>query len=195
VKLVLLSDTHDQRPVVPDGDVLVVAGDVFCGDDLVSFRRDISWFNSLGFPHIVMTLGNHDLIARHNPRVLESAKGIHLLADSGTEIDGIRFYGIDSDSNVSVPPGTDVVVSHFPPAGILDGGFGSIAVKKAVLSAKPRLHVFGHAHGARGHVVSGGTHFYNATLDVTTDVIGAMSHTAKQSPTEQPWVHDLEVTR
>ena len=134
MKLVLTSDLHGKRPSVPKGDVLIVAGDIFCGDDIVSLRRDISWLESLNFRHIVTVLGNHDLVARHNPSVLESAKTIHLLANSGLEIDGVRFYGIDSkdsNSNIDIPKGTDVVISHFPPAGILDGGFGSIAIKKA----------------------------------------------------------------
>lgn len=196
MKLVLLSDTHDQRPVVPEGDILVVAGDVFCGDDIASLRREIRWFEGLEFRHVVMVLGNHDLSAQHNPGVLASSKKIHLLANSSVEIEGVTFYGVRWKTTPSIPAGTDVVISHEPCHGILDAGIGSPVLRRAVLAAHPRLFVSGHVHGARGHVVHNGIDFFNATLDAPTkNVIGAMSHTAKQSPNEQPWVHELEVRK
>jgi Icc-related predicted phosphoesterase len=192
MRLVLISDTHDARPAVPEGEVLILAGDIFCGDDVASLRRDIRWLESLSFRHILITLGNHDLIARCHPNVLESVKGIHLLENSSVEISGVTFYGVGWKSTASIPEGTDVVISHEPCYGILDAGMGSPVLRRAVLSAHPRLFVAGHVHGARGHAVVNGIHFYNATLDAPTkNVVEAMSHTITL-PTVAPWVHELE---
>jgi calcineurin-like phosphoesterase family protein len=195
MKLVLISDTHETHPSVPDGDVLIHAGDFACGDDIASLRRDIAWLKSL--PHRVKILvkGNHDLILKCRPDAAELLRPIHLLDNSGIEIEGVKFYGVAWKSTPTIPAGTDVVISHEPCHGILDGGIGSPALRRAVLTAQPRVFVSGHVHGARGHVVHDGTDFYNATLDVPTkDVVGAMSH-AVTSPTTEPWIHELEVAQ
>jgi calcineurin-like phosphoesterase family protein len=196
MRLVLISDTHDLHPIVPDGDVLIHSGDFACGDDLMSLRRDIAWLKSLPHPVKILVKGNHDLILNCRPDAAELLKPIHLLDNSSVEIEGVTFYGVRWKTTPNIPAGTDVVISHEPCHGILDAGIGSPVLRRAVLAAHPRLFVAGHVHGARGHAVHEGIEFYNATLDAPTkNVIGAMSHTAKQSPTEQPWVHELEVTK
>ncbi|KAI0692017.1 metallophosphoesterase domain-containing protein 1 [Cerioporus squamosus] len=51
----------------------------------------------------------------------------------------------------SIPPATDILVTHGPPFGHLDvNGFGCYALLQAVWRVRPRLHVFGHIHGGRG---------------------------------------------
>jgi calcineurin-like phosphoesterase family protein len=194
MRLVLISDTHDCHPAVPEGDVLIHAGDFACGDDLASLRRDIAWLKSL--PHRVKILvkGNHDLVLNCRKDGAELLRPIHLLEDSSVEIDGINFYGVAWKSAPNIPAGTDVVISHEPCHGILDAGMGSPVLRRAVISARPRLFVAGHVHGARGHAVIEEVDFYNATLDVpTNDVVEAMSHSVTL-PAEQPWVHELEIT-
>jgi predicted phosphohydrolase len=194
VKLVIISDTHDQHPEVPSGDVLIHCGDFACGDDLASLRRDIRWLKSLPCRHKILVKGNHDLILKCRPDARDLLDPVVLLEDSEVTIDGVTFYGVGWKSTVSVPQGIDVVISHEPPAGVLDGGIGSQTLRREILLGRPRVHVFGHAHGARGHVVHDGTHFYNATLEhPTTDVVGAMSHSVVL-PTDGPWIHELEVT-
>jgi len=193
VKIVAISDTHDNHPVVPDGDVLIHAGDFACGDDLSSLRRDIAWLKSLPHQVKILVKGNHDLVLNCRKDAAELLRPIHLLEDSSIEINGVTFYGVAWKSAPNIPAGTDVVISHEPCHGILDAGMGSPVLRRAVLSAHPQLFVAGHVHGARGHVVVDGIHFYNATLDApTTDVVEAMSHTIKL-PAVQPWVHTLEV--
>ena len=178
MKLVLMSDLHDRPVAVPAGDVLVLAGDVFCGDDRASLQSDLAWIKSLGFKRVLMTLGNHDLVLRHLLRtapetatLLLKNAGVTLLRDAEVVLDGVGFYGVDWQSTAVIPR-VDVLISHEPPAEILDGGIGCPLLRRAVLAAKPRLHIFGHSHDARGHVLLDGTHFYNAAGTVWVHELG-----------------------
>lgn len=193
MRLVLISDTHDRRPSdIPAGDVLIHAGDFACGDDLTSLRRDIAWLQNQPHNHIILVPGNHDLILTIQKDIKSLLGRIHILADAGVEIEGVRFYGIGWGSKPAIPAGTDCVVSHCPPAGILDGGMGCPALRRAVMLARPRLHVFGHIHGQRGHQQIGMTHFYNAVIDAREPkmTVAASSHTVTL-PQARPWVHEL----
>jgi len=81
-RLVLISDVHDRPASVPQGDVLILAGDIFCGDDMASLRSDLTWIRSLHFRQALMTLGNHDLVLRHLLRTAPGA-AVALLRDAG----------------------------------------------------------------------------------------------------------------
>ena len=67
-----------------------------------------------------------------------------------------------------IPPDLDLLVTHGPPRGIGDravlGSVGCDDLRAAVLAARPRAHVFGHIHEARGQYSVPGcpTAFYNA---------------------------------
>lgn len=43
VRFICLSDTHSTQPAVPDGDVLLHAGDLTTLGDLEDVRRQIEW--------------------------------------------------------------------------------------------------------------------------------------------------------
>ena len=100
VRLVLMSDLHERPASVPKGDVLVLAGDIFVGDDVASLRNDLAWIKSLGMP-TVSCIGNHDLSLMHllrtapekATRLLINA-GVTLLQDTETVTHGINFYGL-----------------------------------------------------------------------------------------------------
>jgi Icc-related predicted phosphoesterase len=72
-----------------------------------------------------------------------------------------------------IPADTDVLVTHGPPRGILDRTIvgdevGCDDLRDAVARVRPRVHVFGHIHEARGTHRVGPTLFVNAcscTLD------------------------------
>ncbi len=81
-----------------------------------------------------------------------------------------------------IPAGIDILMTHGPPHGILDGvgwpsedvepGDSSKAIRhlgceeliKAVERVKPKVHVFGHIHASRGRLVRDGTTFINASI-------------------------------
>jgi hypothetical protein len=68
-------------------------------------------------------------------------------------------------SAAAIPPGgIDVLVSHGPPSGILDGGVGVGLLRELSERERPLLHVFGHQHLAYGVAFEPclGTTFANA---------------------------------
>lgn len=123
-----------------------------------------------------------DLVAR-NP-------AFHYLYESGTVIDGVRFYGAPyvvldpssatrwafslCDTEIAsrriwerVPANTDVLVTHGPPFGIMDRAFmgnkgDDFLLLEVMERIHPRLHVFGHIHNQQGQCTVGCTRFVNA---------------------------------
>ncbi|CAF3340088.1 unnamed protein product [Rotaria socialis] len=86
-----------------------------------------------------------------------------------------------------IPNDLDVLITHGPPANILDTTFtgehaGCPRLLTRVQQVKPRLHVFGHIHEAYGCVVHGSTTFVNAS---TCDF--------RYKPSQPPITVDLEV--
>ena len=65
-----------------------------------------------------------------------------------------------------IPAGTDIIVTHSPPAGILDGPdqSGCAELLAAIKRVRPRLHVFGHVHSGYGVLRTPSTTFVNAAL-------------------------------
>lgn len=68
-----------------------------------------------------------------------------------------RFNSMHAENPVPGFPGVDVMVTHGPPAGVLDKVVGrrgeNVGCKflmEAVRRARPRLHVFGHIHEGYG---------------------------------------------
>lgn len=53
-----------------------------------------------------------------------------------------------------VPSEVDLLVTHGPPAGYLDGGLGCMGLRDVLWKRRPRVHVFGHVHGSRGVAVA-----------------------------------------
>jgi calcineurin-like phosphoesterase family protein len=162
MRLILISDTHGSQPAVPDGDVLIHAGDFACGDTFTSLRSDIRWLQSLPHRHKILVPGNHDLILLHQKDPQTLLGSIHYLVDRGVTIDGVTFHGLAWKTPVLIPSGVDVLVSHMPPRGILDAGRGCPTLRRAVALSQPRVHVFGHIHEAHGEIEMGRTRFYNA---------------------------------
>lgn len=68
-----------------------------------------------------------------------------------------------------IPDDIDILVTHGPPAGILDTiligeGRGCEMLIERIKQIKPKLHVFGHIHEAAGHEEIDGTHYVNASV-------------------------------
>lgn len=69
IKVVCISDTHDLIPQnVPDGDLLIHAGDTTNNGSCESIQAQIDWMSSLPHPHKVLVCGNHDSWFDHRSR-------------------------------------------------------------------------------------------------------------------------------
>ncbi|KAG9632525.1 hypothetical protein KCU69_g20257, partial [Aureobasidium melanogenum] len=61
IRVVCLSDTHCQIPAsVPDGDLLIHAGDLTQAGTPKELQAQLDWLNSLPHTHKVVIAGNHD---------------------------------------------------------------------------------------------------------------------------------------
>ena len=176
-----LSDTHGlhrQMEHLPWADVVIHSGD-FCEEGTIEEVEDfVEWFAALPHKYKLFIAGNHD-VCLHGAMIEGLPNGVHYLCNSGIEIDGARFYGVpmfvademsgEYDASIAkIPTGTDVLITHQPPYGILDNAegvcYGSTSLLSRVLRIKPRLHLFGHVHKANGQIASHDTLFVNSSI-------------------------------
>ena len=174
-ELILISDTHclHKDLHLPAGDILIHAGDFSSRGrehEIVDF---LNWFSSQPHQYKILIAGNHDFLAERNPKAFRSLipKNVIYLEDSGTEIQGIKFWGspitpwfydwafnrrrgaeIKSYWDL-IPNDTEVLITHGPPFGFGDLTFhqdqvGCRDLLEAVKAIKPKLHIFGHIHEA-----------------------------------------------
>ena len=188
-RLVLISDTHSQhRQVsVPDGDILIHAGDITDHGELEVVRDFNDWLGGLPHPHKLVIAGNHDFCFERLPA--ESAAlltNATYLLDSGVKVAGLAIYGspwqpwfYDWAFNLQrgpeirakwdlIPANTDVLITHGPPAGhgdlTLQGDrAGCVDLLDALGRVRPKVHVFGHIHEGYGQTTVGPTLCVNAS--------------------------------
>lgn len=194
---------------VPDGDVLIHAGD----STAMGTARELWEFNAClrALPHKykIVIAGNHDWLFQKVPDLARSCLDAAMyLQDSEVLIEGLRFYGSPWQPEFRqwafnlprgaalqekwdlIPDGIDVLITHGPPRGILDrvrGGehLGCEALRSAVSHKQPRLHVFGHIHDSAG---------IHKVIGMRTTFVNASICTEAYRPTNLPIVIDLERT-
>lgn len=192
VRIVAVADTHlfhDERFVVPDGDVFVHAGDMCRRGDLAELAIAAAWIEALPHRHKVIVAGNHDWAFQRDPaRARAKIAGCTYLEDEGALIEGLRFWGSPwqpafhgwafnlprgealREKWALIPAGIDVLVTHSPPHGIGDSSgwedgerAGCEELRARVAAVRPRLHLFGHIHQDGGVWGEGETVFANVT--------------------------------
>ncbi|KAF4307173.1 Metallo-dependent phosphatase [Botryosphaeria dothidea] len=60
VRVVCMSDTHTLTHDIPDGDILIHAGDLGNAGTVSELQAQIDWLDSLPHPHKIVVAGNHD---------------------------------------------------------------------------------------------------------------------------------------
>lgn len=60
LRIVCISDTHNTQPTVPDGDILLHAGDLTDKGTFEELQSQLQWLNSLPHKHKFVIAGNHD---------------------------------------------------------------------------------------------------------------------------------------
>jgi Icc-related predicted phosphoesterase len=146
MKIVCISDTHKYHHKVdlPDGDVLVHAGDLTARGAIGDLNNFAMWLHDLDFEHKVVIAGNHDFCFEDERRgqainILTSGRrDVHYLENEGIEIGGKYFWGspqtlffndwafnVKGEDNLMdyferIPEKTDVLITHGPPYEVLD---------------------------------------------------------------------------
>jgi hypothetical protein len=140
MRIVLVSDTHGHAVRIPDGDILIHAGDLTPSGTSSEIASGVKWLASLPHRHKVLIAGNHDLLFEKRPNeaasLLRDASVIYL-QDVDINIEGLSIYGspwqpefMNWAFNVPrgqlakywdlIPFGIDILITHGPPHGILD---------------------------------------------------------------------------
>ncbi|MBQ0022215.1 MAG: metallophosphatase domain-containing protein [Prevotellaceae bacterium] len=174
MKLLQISDTHNRHNELtnlPKADIVIHCGDFTeqgTEEEVLDF---LNWFIELPYNHKIFITGNHDLCLWDADGIEDLPNNIHFLQDRECEIEGIKFYGLAyNHSEMHIPNGIDILVTHEPPVMILDESsgthWGNIPLRNRVFAVKPKYHLFGHAHEAYGTEKHDGIIFSNgASLD------------------------------
>lgn len=193
-KVVAITDTHNKHNTLdgklPEGDVIVHAGDATNRGSLEELVAFFDWFACLPYTHKVYVPGNHDHhVNEFLVRMLCRDRDIIYLQNEGhyLQMEGRRdlfIYGtpahrnfLDADADIQdfqneIPDGLDVLITHVPPYGIHDEicenfkqiYLGNYHLLQAVFDKKPKFHVFGHVHPGYGKARRCDTTFINACI-------------------------------
>ncbi len=193
MKLVCISDTHSLHHRilnVPDGDVLIHAGDCLGQGTLENIEELNEWLGTLPHRHKIVIAGNHDWAFQETPELARQAlTNAIYLEDSGVESQGVRFWGspwtptfmdwafmLECGQQLHkkwqlIPGDTDVLITHGPPKGIGDEanlGFkcqnvGCIDLLDRIQQLSLKAHIFGHIHEGYGEYQQGQTTLINAS--------------------------------
>lgn len=178
LKFIAISDTHGchRQLTLPQGDVLLHAGDVCNQGNREQVADFLEWMSELDFEHKILIRGNHDidLKTRQSLLDLEMPKGVIQLDHSGIEINGVSIWGIPfpliwkNRTWESIPLHTQILMTHQPPFSILDNppfspSIGSRKLLEKVKQVQPKIHLFGHIHASYGKKEINETLFLNAS--------------------------------
>ncbi|KFH44000.1 rhamnogalacturonate lyase C-like protein [Hapsidospora chrysogenum ATCC 11550] len=180
VRVVCISDTHDQTVPIPPGDILVHAGDLTNAGTAADIQVQLDWLKAQPHPVKVVVAGNHDswfdvrsrphediksgarvdlagLMYLEGQLTVQEVKGRRIAIFGAPDIprcgpDSFAFqYTSDTHPWLSkIPPETDILVTHCPPKHHRDINLGCPHLLRELWRVRPRLHVFGHVHAGAG---------------------------------------------
>ncbi len=192
MKVVAISDTHGfhNQLQLPEGDMLIHAGDVSKRGEEHEVVEFLEWFKNQPFTHKIFIAGNHDFFFEGRAKSYIATKipdNVIYLNDSGVTIEGIHIWGspvqpwfYDWAFNRKrgyeilkhwelIPKETDILITHGPVAGILDktvygNSVGCEDLRQVVKRIKPKFFICGHIHEAYGIEETISTTYINASV-------------------------------
>jgi len=191
MKFVAISDTHGHHNnlSLPSGDILLHTGDITDFGELDEVEDFLNWLSQLDFQRKIFIGGNHDSFLEEYPWEIAEMlpEDVTYLCHDGIEIDNISIWGSPTVAGMHgwtfgrtagrkmeehwqyMPFDTQILLTHVPPAGILDTSSngrskGCKALQRRIWEVAPIFHVFGHVHSSYGQVEIDGTNFINAAI-------------------------------
>ena len=149
VKVVMISDTHgDHRSLtLPDGDILIHAGDWTCYGQREHAEDFNDWLGTLPHTHKIVVNGNHEsnsMWKRDTPAILSNATFLcqtsTCVSIRGKEVKifGTNFFWPTAYSPhpflSQIPSDVDILVTHGPPFELADKGKGCEYLQKKCLA-------------------------------------------------------------
>jgi len=220
MRLVCISDTHNRHRElsVPEGDLLVHAGDATRKGTLPEIEDFLAWLWEQPHRHKVFVAGNHDFLCDQVPDAFQLGvrglplilpPGVTYLRDSQAEFDGLRVYGSPWQSDApdwafwlprgseamakrraQVPDGLDLLVTHAPPLGIHDLGTATQGYEDAHFGCPMLLEAVGRVK-PRVHVFGHTHRGYGRTHRNGTTFVNAVISPRSDQPLNEPIVLDL----
>jgi uncharacterized protein len=190
MKVLAFSDLHsDETAALKLVEKSAWADVTICAGDLCNahqhLERMIQILKTITTPTILVAGNNEttdNLLA-----ATAAVPNFQVLHNSGTEIDGLPFWGIgggipttpfgswsydfteqQAEILLSACPLGGILVTHSPPFGVLDrssrgGNLGSRAIRSTIERCRPKLAVSGHIHASGGkQMMMDGTLVLNA---------------------------------
>lgn len=182
MKILHISDTHGLHKSItkmPEADIIIHSGDFTMNGSEQEAIEFMNWFCDLPYRHKIFISGNHD-DCLYGANIDGLGENVHYLCNSGTEIEGVRFYGVpmfmedcltnhQSHNYSQIPDNIDVLITHTPPYGILDCddsihyGSNELLSKLSALH-QLKAHLFGHIHAQHGIRTINSTIFSNGSM-------------------------------
>lgn len=192
MRFVAISDTHGKHMqlTLPEGDVIIHAGDVSMRGEQYEIEKFLNWFDGLDYQHKIFIAGNHDFYfertAEEEIQQLIPSSIIYL-NDSTVNIGSIKIWGspispwffnwafnrhrgtdIKKHWNL-IPDDVNIVVTHGPVYKILDRtvtgkSVGCEDLLQKLNEVQPAVHICGHIHEAYGSAKNEHTQFYNVSI-------------------------------
>ncbi len=217
-RLVLISDTHNTRPLLPSGDILIHAGDHTIRGSRAETEAAAEWLaeQAKKFKWIVTVGGNHDWFMYHaHAEVMRGffahyGFGIIYLENEFTEVEGIKIWGSPVQPEFcnwawneargpqikatwdQIPEGLDVLITHGPPYHVLDWvgkeRVGCQDLRDALDRAQPKVHVFGHIHSGYGKAQT----FAQGGRTTQCYNASVVDEAYKLNAKHKPWVLDYD---
>lgn len=191
MRIVAIGDTHTKhrKLQVPDGDVLLFAGDAEFRSalDLIDFN---DWLSELGHDLVIVIAGNHDFICQRFPNEVGThlTKAVYLRDQQHALPNGMTLWAspmtpvflywafMESEENLDryhwskIPKKTDVLLTHGPAHGYLDTAkpqgehLGSKTLAKRIEKLRIPYVIHGHIHGGYGTKKTEDTTFINCSV-------------------------------
>ncbi len=192
IRIVAISDTHalHRQVAVPDGDILIHAGDITKQGELETVADFNSWLDTLPHPHKVVIAGNHDFCFEkelERKTAVSTLTNCTYLQDQSVTIHGLKIYGtpwtpwffgwafnLERGAELraiwdKVPTDTDILITHGPPQNYGDKTHrgehvGCADQLEMVTQKRPKVNIFGHIHEDYGQTKNEHTHFINTSI-------------------------------
>lgn len=169
MRVCAVSDTHEleYQLDLPEADMLIHYGDWTYKGSFEAYMKCLNWMKDQEkkFKYRVAIMGNHDFNHKEFASMLKDI-GVIYLENSGTTIEGVKFWGCPNVCNLPkwnfnddkdptcwdrIPDDVEVLVCHSPPLNILDEvwHYGSRKLLDRVndlMEKKLKVMTMGHCH-------------------------------------------------